>query len=160
MCRPLLGSSNLSHASLAAVRPRCPHARSPRHSCLSLSQQQPKAAAPEAAAPAPTLAPTPAPAPFKPRETPKPKAPEPAKQEVKKQEVKKQAAPSKPGKRRGPLPLWFAEILALGAYVGLFLAVTKYSQQSSDVLRAVADKVVEAYKALDKLINKNKQQAA
>lgn len=95
------------------------------------------------------------PAPFKPREAPKPKAPEPVKQEV-----KKQAASSKPGKRRGPLPLWFAEILALGAYAGLFLAVTKYSQQSSDVLRSVADKVVEAYKALDKLVNKNKQQAA
>jgi hypothetical protein len=110
----------------------------------------------------PTPAPTPAPTPFKPRETPKPKAPEPVKQEIKKQEVKKPqaAAPSKPGKRRGPLPLWFAEILALSAYVGLFLAVTKYSKQSSDVLKAVADKVVEAYKALDKLINKNKQQAA
>jgi hypothetical protein len=73
--------------------------------------------------------------------------------EAKKAEAKKA---EKPGKRRGPLPLWFAEILMLGAYAGLFLAVTKYSQQSGQVLKAVWAKVVEAYNALDKLINKPK----
>lgn len=111
--------------------------------------QQPKAATPE------PVAPTPAPTPFKAPEAPKPKAPEPVK--VQKAEVKK-AEPTKPGKRRGPLPLWFAEILALGAYAGLFLAVTKYSKQSGEVLNAVWGKVVEAYKALEKLTGK--QQAA
>jgi hypothetical protein len=74
---------------------------------------------------------------------------------VKKVEAKK-AEPAKPGKRRGPLPLWFAEILMLGAYAGLFLAVTKYSQQSGQVLKAVWGKVLEAYKALEKLVSKPK----
>jgi hypothetical protein len=44
----------------------------------------------------------------------------------------------------------------LGAYAGLFLAVTKYSQQSGQVLKAVWGKVLEAYKALEKLVSKPK----
>jgi hypothetical protein len=77
------------------------------------------------------------------------------KEEVKKAEVKKPEA-TKPGKRRGPLPLWFAEILVLGAYAGIFLAITKYSKQSSEVLKAVWGKIVEAYNALEKLVSKPK----
>lgn len=99
----------------------------------------------------------PAPTPFKAPEAPKPRAPEPVKkaEPVKaKAEPAKKAEPTKPGKRRGPLPLWFAEILVLGAYAGLFLAITKYSQQSGEVLKAVWGKIVEAYNAVEKLVGK------
>lgn len=122
-----------------------------------LLTSQPKAAAPEAPAPAP------APTPFKAPAAPKPKAPEPVKkaepvkakaEPVKKAEPAKKVEATKPGKRRGPLPLWFAEILMLGAYAGLFLAITKYSQQSGAVLKAVWGKIVEAYNAVEKLVGK------
>jgi len=96
---------------------------------------------------------TPAPTPFKaPEPVKKPEAPKPA-------AAAKPAAATKPGKKRGPLPLWFAEVLVLGAYAGLFLAVTKYSKQSGEVLAAVWAKVVEAYKAAEKLVNSKKASA-
>jgi hypothetical protein len=81
---------------------------------------------------------------------------------VKKAEPAKPApAPAKPasdltpsGKHRthGFLPLWFAEILVLGSYVGMGLAATKYASQTEAVLKAAGQKIKEAYEAADKLV--------
>lgn len=143
----------LLHVTLA---PCCPL----RHNIATTKHQQPKAAAPTPAAPV-TPPPAPAVTPFRAApEPPKPK-PAPVVVESKKVETKKAAAVDnkKAGKRRGPLPLWFAEVLVLGAYAGLFLAVTKYSKQSGEVLSAVWAKIVQAYAALEKLVGGKKQAA-
>jgi hypothetical protein len=122
----------------------------------------------EAPAPAPAapVTPAPAPKPVVPVPVPVP-APAPAPLrtvEVKKEEAKKaeqkapQSAVSK--KRRGPLPLWFAEILVLGAYVGLGLAATKYSEQSGKVLKAVWAKIVGLYTTIEKFVASRTQTTA
>lgn len=88
------------------------------------------------------------------RQVPAPAAP------VKKAEPPKPAAkPAPPAaakstKRRGPLPLWLAELLVLGAYVGVGLAATKYSAQSGAALKVAGAKVAEAYAALEQLTKK------
>ncbi|WIA35186.1 hypothetical protein OEZ86_003651 [Tetradesmus obliquus] len=91
-------------------------------------------------------------------------APAPAKIEVKKDEPaqpKPAPAAAKPasdltpnGKHRthGIMPLWLGEILVLGSYIGLGLAVTKYASQSEAVLKAAGQKVKEAYEAAEKLV--------
>lgn len=58
------------------------------------------------------------------------------------------------GKHRthGIMPLWLGEILVLGSYIGLGLAVTKYASQSEAVLKAAGQKVKEAYEAAEKLV--------
>ncbi len=101
-----------------------------------------------APAPAP-VAPTPAPAPasVKKVEAPAPK------------EEKKDAGKPPSKRRRGVMPLWLAEILVLSSFVGVGLAATKYSKESSAVLKAVGQKVVEAYSAAEKLISKPKPSA-
>jgi hypothetical protein len=135
------------------------------HSLPALLPLQPRGAETPAAPAAPAPAPV-APAPFKAPQPAPPKpvvvAPKPVvvapKPAAKAPEGPKKAAPApanaKPGKRRGPLPLWFAEVLMLGAYVGMFLAATKYSKQSGQVLAAVWAKVVEAYGQVEKLVGK------
>lgn len=126
----------------------------------SLLLFQPKASAP-AVTPAPVAPVTPLPAPSLFNKAPEPavkppKAPEPVQQKKAAPEAAKPAAADSK-KRRGPLPLWFAEVLVLGAYAGMFLAVTKYSKQSGEVLAGLWAKVVEAYNALDKMIGSKKQ---
>jgi hypothetical protein len=111
------------------------------------------------AAPSFFSAPAPAPAP---KPVLPPPAPAPKKAPAVKEAPKKAApaaAATKPGKRRGPLPLWLAEVLVLAAYVGGFLAVTRYSEQSGKVAGAVWAKVVAAYSAVEKLVGKKGQAA-
>jgi hypothetical protein len=78
--------------------------------------------------------------------------------------VTKKTAPVKANvngtKRRGPLPLWLTEILLLGVYVGVGLAVTKYCKESSQVTAAVGEKIVEAYNAVVKLIKQQQGKSA
>lgn len=115
--------------------------------------EAPPAPQPAAPAPKPAVVPPP-PAPVRKIEE---KKPEPATPAVEKKQ-QQTAAVSK--KRRGPLPLWFAEILVLGAYVGLGLAATKYSDQTGKVLTAVWVKIVELYNAVEKLVNRKSQPSA
>lgn len=79
-------------------------------------------------------------------------APAPAKKEA-----PKKAEPAKPTDRRsrthGWMPLWLAEFLVLGSFVGLGLAATKYSSQTDAVLKAAGQKAKEAYEAAEKLVN-------
>lgn len=122
-------------------------------------------------APAPA-APVPAPAPAAPAPAARPVVPVPVpvpapalvkEVEQKKPEPKKAEAPKAQPvskKRRGPLPLWFAEILVLGAYVGLGLAATKYSEQTGKLLGGVWSKVVELYSAAEKFIGSRTQPSA
>lgn len=79
-------------------------------------------------------------------------APAPAKKEA-----PKTAEPVKPTDRRsrthGWMPLWLAELLVLGSFVGVGLAATKYSSQTDAVLKAAGQKAKEAYNAAEKLVN-------
>lgn len=81
-------------------------------------------------------------------ETPKPAA-------IKKEEPKK-AQPQQPKDRRstthGFLPLWLTELLVLGAYAAMGLAVTKYSKESEAALKVAGEKAKEAISAAEKLI--------
>lgn len=70
---------------------------------------------------------------------------------AKKEEPKKAAAPAakqtsqpaaKSSKRKGPLPLWFAEFLVLGLFGGMVVAALK-----------VEDQVKSAYAAADRAIS-------
>lgn len=107
----------------------------------------------EAPAPAP-----PAPAPFKPAPAPAPVVPKPAPVAAKK-DAPKQQQQQKPGKRRGPLPMWFAQVLLLGAFGGAVYAGTKFSAEISAATTAAGAKAVEALTALEKLVNKKEQSA-
>jgi hypothetical protein len=50
--------------------------------------------------------------------------------------------------------MWFAQILLTGVFGGLAVAGTKYSKESEAVLKVAGDKVGQAYKAVEKLSNK------
>lgn len=104
------------------------------------------APAPVAPAPAPVRKyEAPAPAPVKKVEAPAPK------KEEKKSDVETKKPPKR--RRRGVMPLWLAEMLVLGSFVGVGLGATKYSKESGEVLKVAGQKAVEAYNAAEKLIN-------
>ncbi|KXZ53225.1 hypothetical protein GPECTOR_7g1118 [Gonium pectorale] len=118
-------------------------------------------------APAPAAEPQPAPAPkasffSAPRAEPKPEpvvevkkqasAPAPAK---KVEEAKTQAAGKQ--KRRGPLPLFLAEVLVLGSFAGFVLAVTKYSEETNKALAMAGAKAKELYNTAEQAIAKAQQ---
>eukprot|EP00879_Flechtneria_rotunda_P033838 GHRR01037656.1.p3 GENE.GHRR01037656.1~~GHRR01037656.1.p3 ORF type:complete len:139 (-),score=64.80 GHRR01037656.1:145-561(-) len=132
----------------AAAKPAEPEPTSKPAAAFNPWQSTKVAPAPAAPTPAKPTLPVPVPVPN----------PAPAKVEVpNKQEAKKEAtqsAAAKPGKRRGPLPLWFAEILVLFAYAGIGLAVTKYSKESDAVLKAASEKVVQLYNTAEKAVGK------
>lgn len=50
-----------------------------------------------------------------------------------------------PKKRKGPLPLWFAEVLLIGLYAAIVLAATKYYDASKAVLGGAASFVTSVY---------------
>ena len=98
----------------------------------SFSQpEQPPAPAPQ------PLPPPPAPArpALAPQEQPVPRPQPAAKPQAKQAESSKQEQQPQQKKRSGPLPLWLAELLVIGAYVGIGLALTKYADQASRALR-------------------------
>lgn len=74
------------------------------------------------------------------------------------------AAALKSKKRRGPLPLFVAELLVLGTFAGLVLAVTKYSEQTGKTLEVAGAKgkelVAAAEQAIAKLQRSQQQGAA
>ncbi|GLC34860.1 hypothetical protein PLESTM_000247700 [Pleodorina starrii] len=107
------------------------------------------------AASEPEPAPAPAPAPFR-RQEPKPEPVAEVKQAAKKaaEEPKKQAAPQK---RRGPLPLFLAEVLVLGGFAGVGLAVTKYSEQTDAALALAGAKGKELVAAAEVALAKAQQ---
>ncbi|KAG2446521.1 hypothetical protein HYH02_008508 [Chlamydomonas schloesseri] len=121
--------------------------------------------APAPAVVEPTPAPAPAPEPAKPAwwETPAPK-PEPV-VEVKKVEAKKAEPPKKveakkepagKQKRRGPLPLFLAEVVVLGGFAGVVAAATKYSDETNKVLALAGAKVKELYGKAESALAKAK----
>jgi len=152
--------------------PPAPEPAEPVNPFAGFKFSMPATPAPEPAAPAPAAAPSSSSSSdsgvgdlfkdlAKYTETPaKPAAPTPEpKKEAPKKETPKPAAavkeaPKKPGKRRGPLPMWFAQILMLGVFGGVGLAATKYLNESEAVLKVVGEKVGQAYKAVEKLANK------
>eukprot|EP00199_Chlamydomonas_sp_CCMP681_P001709 CAMPEP_0119107250 /NCGR_PEP_ID=MMETSP1180-20130426/9597_1 /TAXON_ID=3052 ORGANISM="Chlamydomonas cf sp, Strain CCMP681" /NCGR_SAMPLE_ID=MMETSP1180 /ASSEMBLY_ACC=CAM_ASM_000741 /LENGTH=374 /DNA_ID=CAMNT_0007092711 /DNA_START=24 /DNA_END=1148 /DNA_ORIENTATION=- len=122
-----------------------------------------RAPAPEpvpAPAPVVTAAPEPAPAfspfyrapaPIAVQEAPAPKAPV----EVRKLlEEKKVAVESQSTKRRGPLPLWLAQFLLLGMFVGVGAAATKYNKESTALLDTAGKKIVSLYQDAEAKISK------
>ncbi len=134
----------------------------PPHHC----SQPPKFEAPKPEpAPAPTPEPAfpslfstpsnpPAPKPATVVEPPKPapvQAPKPIIKPVAKPAPAKPAA-SKPGKRRGPLPLFLAQLLVLLGLGGLGVAATKYSEQTDAALAAVTKQVLQLYKQVEKAV--------
>ncbi|KAG2486530.1 hypothetical protein HYH03_014831 [Edaphochlamys debaryana] len=117
--------------------------------------------APEVAAPAPAPEPAPARPSFfsAPRqEAPKPEpvvevkkaAPAPPPAPAKKAEPKKEEPASK--KRRGPLPLWLAELMVMGSFAGVFVATTKYEAETKKVLALAGTKAKELYFQAEKAL--------
>ncbi|GLI61301.1 hypothetical protein VaNZ11_003655 [Volvox africanus] len=104
------------------------------------------------AAPAPEPAPAPAPTP-----APAPKREVEVKQAatVVVKEVPK--VQPRPQKRRGPLPLFLAELLVLGSFAGAVLAVTKYSEQTSKAFALAGAKGKELYAAAEDALAKAQQ---
>jgi hypothetical protein len=62
-------------------------------------------------------------------------------------------------KRRGPLPLFLAEVLVLGSFVGVGLASTKYSDQTSRVVALAGQKGKELYAVAAEALAKAQQQS-
>ncbi|GIL73776.1 hypothetical protein Vretimale_5357 [Volvox reticuliferus] len=105
------------------------------------------------AAPAPEPRPAPEPAPT-PAPASAPKAAKQAATPVVKEEPK---VPQQPQKRRGPLPLFLAELLVLGSFAGGALAVTKYSEQTSKALALAGAKGKELYASAEGALAKAQQ---
>lgn len=61
-----------------------------------------------------------------------------------------------PKKRKGPLPLWFAEVLLIGLYAGIVLAATKYYKQSSAALGSATSLVTGVYQKVEGLLPSKK----
>ncbi|PNW76056.1 hypothetical protein CHLRE_12g549350v5 [Chlamydomonas reinhardtii] len=118
-----------------------------------------------APAPAPAVVePTPAPEPAKPAfswNTPAPAPkPEPVveakKPEPKKAEQPKKEEPAGKQKRRGPLPLFLAEVVVLGGFAGVVAAATKYSAETNKALALAGAKVKELYGMAESALAKAK----
>lgn len=61
-----------------------------------------------------------------------------------------------PKKRKGPLPLWFAEVLLIALYAAIVLAATKYYATSKAVLGSAASLVTSVYGKVEGLFPSKK----
>ncbi len=52
---------------------------------------------------------------------------------------------AKPGKRKGPLPLWLAEVLLLASFGGLGFAVVKYGAVIEKAANTAGDTAAALY---------------
>lgn len=62
-------------------------------------------------------------------------------------------------KRRGPLPLFLAEVLVLGGFAGVGLAVTKYASETNKALAVAGAKAKELLDAAQAAVAKAQQGA-
>jgi len=57
---------------------------------------------------------------------------------------------SKPGKRKGPLPLWLAEIIVILGIGGVLFATAKWSNELEKLWAKAADQIEALYNKIDK----------
>jgi len=139
--------------SFTAPKVDMPKFNAPNFSFPSFSSKEDEEEKPAPPAPAPApryVAPPPPPPPAPVRVAPVPVAapkPEPAKPAP-------APAQAKPGKRKGPLPLFLAEVLVLGSFAGVFYVALNYQKEAAAAIAQATGLVAGLYNKAEEAVKK------